>query len=121
MCRSLELFSILLLCEIVRLSFRGQAVVVAAAALASMALFQSRHYLKSPYRMLRPAPVQEWLDYKAARWLGANVSPESRVYIVGSEGMSLNEWIDVAQVKGWFNPGVRNQLILHLSYQISSG
>ena len=121
-----ELFLILMVCEIFRLALgrltgrRRRVAIVAMAVLAVGAVVQARNYLPRSHRMLPAAPVTQWAEYKLARWLGAHVAPQDRIYIIGSEGISLNEWVDVAQVKGWFDPGVRDQLTLHISHQISS-
>ncbi|MBI3666500.1 MAG: hypothetical protein HY236_09820 [Acidobacteria bacterium] len=121
-----ELFLILLWCEIFRLGLRQsagrrrQVVGLAMVALAVLAVGQSRRYLRRSHRMLRPARAEEWVEYKIASWLNDHVSRNDRVFILGSEGMSLNGWFDVAQAKGWFDPGVRHAVVLEFTYQISS-
>ena len=115
-----EMFLILLVCELLRGAGR-RAMAIALAALAVAVLVQSRRFLTRPYRTLRPAAVEHWTEYQIARWLSDHADRDGRVYIIGSEGMSLNQWADVAQAKGWFDPGVRGQLLLHISHQVSSG
>ena len=115
-----ELFLILLACEAARLAPR-RIQAAAVAALAVLSLWQARYFLTSSWRLLRPAVALEWPEYRLGHWLSRNVSPDNRVFILGSEGMSLNGWFNVAQVKGWFDPGVRDQLVLGLSFQIGSG
>ncbi|HYM11011.1 MAG TPA: hypothetical protein VEU62_09765, partial [Bryobacterales bacterium] len=122
-----ELFLVLLVCEKFRLAYQytggwaRRGVVAAMAVLAALAVHQARDYLPGSYLMLRPAWTADWAEYKLDAWLAAHAKPEDRVFIVGSEGISLNGWFDVAQVKGWFDPGVRERVILDLCSQISSG
>ncbi len=115
-----ELFLMLLVCEALRLIPRRRLALSLALVLAVATLVQARRYLVGSHRMLEPARVAEWPEYRLARWLGANVAEGARVYIIGSEGMSLNQWVDVGQAKGWFDPGVREQKLLDLTSQISS-
>jgi hypothetical protein len=124
-----EMFALLAACEGLRLGWREnpglprRAAIYGMVALGATVLVPARHFLqlRRTYRTLAPVRVEAWTEYQLGRWLADHARPEDRAYLAGSEGMSLNEWFDVAQMRGWFDPGVRDQQVLGWSHQISSG
>ncbi len=94
-----------------RLPQRGRAWVAAALCLPMAA--QWRAHRDSARLLIRPAEMQDSVEYQAARWLEEN-RPGARLFAIGSVEYWLNVFARNPQLGGGFGPGVTNPQILNL-------
>jgi hypothetical protein len=77
-------------------------------------------YERYARRMIRPAAIEQTIEYRVAHWLERNAAGR-RVMAPGSIGFFLNAFTDTPQVAGGFDQGAVNPLAAHVRYQILSG
>jgi hypothetical protein len=75
------------------------ALVLALAAAAR----QTIHYRRYARLLTTPIDVTQTLDYKAAKWLGANLG-DRRTFVSGETGTWLNAFVDTPQMGSGHQP-----------------
>lgn len=81
---------------------------VAAVALAA-GLWFVRAYRQYAVALIHPVDMTTTIEYKTAAWLKNNY-PTSRVFAIGTVSYWLNNYADVPQVSGGFDPGTPTEV-----------
>lgn len=88
--------------------FPGKVAFIAAwiAALAGLMLggYNLRAWRQYAVALIRPIDMTTTIEYKTAAWLKRNY-PGARVFAIGTVAYWLNNFTDVPQVSGGFDPG----------------
>jgi hypothetical protein len=85
-----------------------------------IAAYATVKYVRPAEAMIRPAAIQDTVEYKEAMWFDSHMRGR-RVFAPGSVGFFLNAFTDTQQFAGGFDPGVVNTLWAHAQYQVLSG
>jgi hypothetical protein len=118
-----ELFVALALVEAIRLGSRhtNQTVRLCAWGTAVLMLAagtpQLWAYANQGWERWKPAPREESIEYRLARWLAGH-PPQGRVFASGGLRFRMNSWFDVPQVGGGFETGLQNRVPWDLSYRV---
>ena len=96
----------------VRLCAMGTAVVLLLAGTPQMWA-----YLHQGWDEWRPAPREDSIEYRLARWMTEH-PPEGRVFASGGLRFRMNSWFDLAQVGGGSETGLQNRTPWDLAYRI---
>lgn len=121
-----ELFLLLLVVEYFRLVLRRPrpvaifCTVIPAFFLLQAGWVQVGRYTTQGFARRNPVPHPQTIEYKLAAKLAA-LRPTGRVYVSGGLRFRLNAWVDVPQVGGGFESGLRNRTPVILAYQIRTG
>lgn len=117
-----ELFLFLGLSELLRRRQRSRhaalrwGVYVVVALLFWAGRGQARLYATEFHRKVAPAPKEQTIEYRLARWL-ADQKPAGRVFASGGLRFRLNSWFEIPQIGGTFESGLRNRIPVHFRYQ----
>jgi len=118
-----ELFLALAVVEAIRLGVRhpNQTVRLCAIGTAGAALLagtpQLWAYATQGWSRWMPAPREESIEYRLARWM-AQHPPQGRVFASGGMRFRMNSWFDIPQVGGGFETGLQNRMPWDLAYHI---
>jgi len=121
-----ELFVALALVEGLRLAMRSCNGTVRLCAMGTGGVMllvgapQLWAYATQGWRPWLPSPPESTVEYRLAQWIDQH-PPEGRVFASGGLRFRLNSWLDVAQVGGGFETGLRNRVPVDLAYRIRTG
>jgi hypothetical protein len=86
-----------------------QVTWIAVAIGLVFGAYNVRAYRKYAAALIKPIDMTTTIEYKTAAWLKSNY-PDSRVFTIGTVAYWLNNFSDVPQVSGGFDPGTPNAL-----------
>ena len=118
-----ELFLALGVVEAIRLAMRhpNQTVRLCAVGTAAAMLLagtpQLWAYTTQGWSRWAPAPHEESIEYRLARWM-AQHPPQGRVFATGGMRFRMNSWFDIPQVGGGFDTGLQNRVPWDLAYNM---
>ncbi len=121
-----ELFVAMALVEGLRLAMRSPNSTVRLCAMGTGGVMllvgapQLWAYATQGWRPWLPSPPDRTVEYRLAQWI-AQHPPEGRVFASGGLRFRLNSWVDIAQVGGGFETGLRNRVPVDLAYRIRTG
>jgi hypothetical protein len=121
-----ELFLLLAIVEGLRLTLRSsnQTVRMCAIGTAGALLLagapQLWAYATQGWQRWKPAPKESTVEYRLAKWIDDH-GAAGRVFASGGLRFRLNSWMDVAQIGGGFETGLRNRMPVDLAYHIRTG
>jgi hypothetical protein len=121
-----ELFVAMALVEGLRLAMRSPNSTVRLCAMGTGGVMllvgapQLWAYATQGWRPWLPSPPDRTVEYRLAQWI-AQHPPEGRVFASGGLRFRLDSWVDLAQVGGGFETGLRNRVPVDLAYRIRTG
>ncbi len=86
-----------------------QATWIAVAIGLLFGVYNIRAYRKYASELIKPIDMTATIEYKTAAWLKSNYL-NSRVFTIGTVAYWLNNFSDVPQVSGGFDPGTPNPI-----------
>lgn len=121
-----ELFVAMALVEGLRLAMRSSNSTVRLCAMGAGGVMllvgapQLWAYATQGWRPWLPSPPESTVEYRLAQWI-AQHPPQGRVFASGGLRFRLNSWMDIAQVGGGFETGLRSRVPVDLAYRIRTG